>query len=519
MSARLPTHNDQPTFECKLQRAALVEQVAREIADGQPSLVFGIHGDWGSGKTSFLCQLANELSENCLVHRDRDKPARTLGIENVFTVWFDAWRYQHEPSPVVALLHEICHQLPLHQKLWSGFQRHSAAIIKTALETVSEVTCEIAAQPVGVGVKKSFKFKNPFTTLREQQKLWDDAHFSARLTTDRVRDLLSGAMKKLLGWNPENRRRVCVIIDDLDRCDPPSALKLLEGIKIHLSLPECVFVLGVNLRQIERAIAPHLPGAKEKKQTTEDYEQADAELRAEGAEYLEKLCSYTWKLPFLSASTRAAQLRLLLGSPPHADAHVANTLPAPLIGHICDLAEEFDCLPANPRKIKALANTIRQLAALGWPHATPGAALSIPPAEQASEADRLLVAASIYQFHPELLRFLQTYLNAWTDLVEHLTGRGRFGDKQDFLSVIKLLRLPAAIPDLKPKPESPTPPRERLFEGYIDPVGIMVFRIQKLLVSANAKRNSMSRESMTRYLLFPEVAAAADPAPDASIYS
>lgn len=159
--------------------------------------------------------------------------------------------------------------------------------MNAALETLNEVSVEIAAQPGGVGVKKGFKFKNPFATIREQDKLWDDDHYASRLTTDRVRELLSHHMKRLLGWNNENRRRVCVIIDDLDRCDPASALKLLEGIKIHLSLPECVFVLGVNLRQIERAIAPHLPGAKEKKEGSPNDDLADAESRAEGAEYLD----------------------------------------------------------------------------------------------------------------------------------------------------------------------------------------------------------------------------------------
>lgn len=95
MNARLPTHHDRATFECKLGRDNLVEQVAREIAEGEAPLVFGIHGDWGSGKTSFLCQLANELSEQCPVHRDAEKPKRRLtDITNVFTVWFEAWRYQ-----------------------------------------------------------------------------------------------------------------------------------------------------------------------------------------------------------------------------------------------------------------------------------------------------------------------------------------------------------------------------------------------------------------------------------------
>ncbi|MBV8274185.1 MAG: hypothetical protein JO170_02840, partial [Verrucomicrobia bacterium] len=65
MAARLPTHNDLPTGQDTLGRERLVQRVAREIATGDPPLVFGVHGDWGAGKTSFLCQLEHELTEQC----------------------------------------------------------------------------------------------------------------------------------------------------------------------------------------------------------------------------------------------------------------------------------------------------------------------------------------------------------------------------------------------------------------------------------------------------------------------
>ena len=83
--------------------------MAEQIAVDQAPMVLGLHGDWGSGKTSALRAMQYHLSgEN---HRAEKMPdddiAKGEYQGHVVTVWFEAWRYQNEAAPVVAL-----------QKLW-----------------------------------------------------------------------------------------------------------------------------------------------------------------------------------------------------------------------------------------------------------------------------------------------------------------------------------------------------------------------------------------------------------------
>lgn len=96
--------------------------MSRRIQNCQPPHVFGVHGDWGSGQTSFMRQLQHELGGVLPENDGSIAPGtnlpgslRAVGspAAKVVSVWFDAWRYQNEAVPVVALIHEMHRQLPM----------------------------------------------------------------------------------------------------------------------------------------------------------------------------------------------------------------------------------------------------------------------------------------------------------------------------------------------------------------------------------------------------------------------
>ena len=275
-------HNDEPALLDTLDRVSLIEEVGEAIARCTPPQVFGVHGDWGLGKTSFLHQIQWYLTGDCPQQPETvtdemmekqakdsadDTPPQKCGEYKavVQAVWFDAWRYQNEAAPVVALLHEMRAQLSWVSQAVNAIDRRTKVAARGALLSMEELTRKIGFQ---------------YSRFQQASREWEAENLAAALPSHTLREHLRAAVEQLLpqelhGPSPP---RLVVFIDDIDRCEPEAAYRLLEGLKIYLTLDNCVFVLGMNQKAIEEAIA------KRMRVESDD----DPTMRA--AAYMEKLC-------------------------------------------------------------------------------------------------------------------------------------------------------------------------------------------------------------------------------------
>ena len=360
-------HNDEPTLVDFLERHTLVEDVATAVATCAPPQVFGVHGDWGLGKTSFLHQVQWYLTGYCPQQSDaataQASTKKAVHNKTVRAIWFDAWRYQNEDAPVVALLHEIRSQLSWPDKHVRTRSRTRQILWRGALLSIEELTKKIGFQ---------------YSKFRQAHHEWNAENMATALPSYTLRVLLREAIKELL---PATLRgspapRLAVFIDDLDRCAPESAYSLLEGLKIYLTLDNCVFILGMNQQAIEEAISTRMEGVPRI-------------LRPQrAAAYLEKLCQTVWRLPIVQQPSNILYHLLEI---PETAVNVRESIKT---------AVEIDgqqCLPPNPRRLKGLANLIARMSD------------QFPSRhEMSSEAVvirelRLLVSvAYVYQFHQDL---------------------------------------------------------------------------------------------------------------------
>ncbi len=412
----------------------MVERVGDDVAKCSPPCVFGVHGEWGSGKTSFLHQLHWYLTGDCPQQTEEEreaakkKPGEDGQYQDTVTVvWFEAWRYQHERDPVIALLHEIRTQLSLASKWIRRGEKTANVTIRGALLSMEDVT-------------KHFGFKA--SKIQQAGEQWERENLAVALPSHTVRRHLNDAVDALIGKTPRSKKRrdarLVVLVDDLDRCEPEPARRLLEGIKIYLNLPSCVFVLGMDQRVVERAIA---------KDSLKD---ESPDVRQEYArEYLDKLCTNIWHLSLIDPVNALHQW-----------------LPADHPGRdqFLNVVGDHGCLAANARKIKSFANVlIRFVDILGY-----GTAPPLDP--------RLIVLmACLYHDHFELYRRIESEPDFYNRIRWWATGQRDTGH-----DLLKPLRLPVSFGETDATERRPTPAPVG-DPTFPDPVRGNVFRLQSLV--------------------------------------
>jgi hypothetical protein len=201
-------------------------RVLGKAAAGTPGpLTIGVFGEWGTGKTSLMRMIQSQLSNE----------------KDIVTVWFNAWRYEKEEHPIVPLIATIVRELERNKNVTAKMLDKGSNLIR-------------ALRAVAYGFSAKSKVKVPgFAEVEASFVAKDMIERSAAITPDPLldRSLYYEAFERLSSIPLKKDFRIVVIVDDLDRCFPDLAIRLLESIKLVLSQAGFIFILGVARSVIE----------------------------------------------------------------------------------------------------------------------------------------------------------------------------------------------------------------------------------------------------------------------------
>ena len=211
--------------------------LAAFIRGCETPITIGIQGDWGIGKTSMLNMVKENLAPT----------ARSKAKYHV--IYFNTWQYsqfQQEQFLGLSILKGIMAEV---QNLDSLKDLRKDENVKNALKSFGGFVTKLGNQVVQKHT--GLDLMNAAAAAEESSFLDNDIVILIRKMKDEFCNLVQALV-------PNERDRLVIMIDDLDRIKPVRALEFLEAIKNFLDVESCVFVMAVDYSVIQSGMVEKL---------------------------------------------------------------------------------------------------------------------------------------------------------------------------------------------------------------------------------------------------------------------
>lgn len=210
----------------------MLYQLVNTMSDLKQGKIFSIDGTWGYGKTYVLEELERRLSP--VVNEDT--------YDDKFYVFhYNCWQYDYYEEPSVAIISAMLEAS--ENSLEHRINKVAKAGWETAKEILTEVAGEYVKNKIGVNIVEIFQSEK---TGIDNQKFKFDQMFAFKKTLDETREKLK-RMSEI--------KTVVIVVDELDRCMPEYAIKVLERLH-HLfeGIPNTIVIMAVDSKQLENSV-------------------------------------------------------------------------------------------------------------------------------------------------------------------------------------------------------------------------------------------------------------------------
>ena len=234
------------------------------VSGGQP-LTIGISGGWGVGKSSLVKMIGATLS------KDNDADKKYVFLE------FNAWLYQGFDDARQALLQAVADKLlEVSKDRETIFQKALAfrkrirwlKIARIAAPAATGLLIGTTMGPLGALVGAVGGLVKGAHDVANDDRLKQVREAYAELKPE-LTGILSDNPDESLPKEIEGLRSafeeiltdlkitLVVLVDDLDRCLPPTAISTLEAMRLLLYVPRTAFIIAADEQMIRGAVRAH----------------------------------------------------------------------------------------------------------------------------------------------------------------------------------------------------------------------------------------------------------------------
>lgn len=263
-------------------------------------VTIGVHGDWGAGKSSVLEMIEAGFSDK----------------NDVLCLKFNGWRFQGFEDAKIALIEGIVEGLlekrPALKKAegaikdvfcsidWLKVAKRAGGLALTAfagVPTPGQIGAIVGSlEALLTDPTRLVTKENISTTIDEVKAVMKEG--DARNVPMEV-ETFRKAFEQLL--KDAGIKQLVVLVDDLDRCLPDTAIETLEAIRLFVFTARTAFVVAADEAMIEYSVRKHFPDLPD---TTGPRDYA--------RNYLEKLIQVPFRIPALGETETRIYVTLLL---------------------------------------------------------------------------------------------------------------------------------------------------------------------------------------------------------------
>jgi hypothetical protein len=206
---------DQDLLKIKKYAAALTNF----ILTSDTPITVGLQGEWGTGKTSLMSILNEQLS-----------------AQDIASSWVNTWEYS----------------------LFRGASETTPAVLQGMLDKLEESCKERGNWDVGDEASKKVKQVGRFLSGVANQIVSNKTGIDVAAAADgisgggdpagisEIKADIAAIIQKLIDSPGNPYKKVVFFVDDLDRIPPNDAVEVLEALKNIFDIPNCVFVLAID---------------------------------------------------------------------------------------------------------------------------------------------------------------------------------------------------------------------------------------------------------------------------------
>jgi len=288
------------------------------IYESETPFTISLQGEWGSGKTSLMNMISDELC-------DEEK-------ENHFeSIWVNTWEFfinNNDEESLERVIEEITNKILKIAKEKTNTKEYEINEFKNSILKLTKSGLNIAMSAIGADDLARTDTMNAFSN-----KLTIISH---------LRNSLEKLVNELVEKdNQVSNKGFIIFIDDLDRIDPEIAVRLLEIFKNIFDIEKCIFVLAIDYDVIVKGLSRKYG----------DYSiNNDKFYRA----YFDKLIQLPFAMPVSNYKIDNILLESLTTIGYFSDKDLENNVS---FNYLLNVIESS--IGKNPRRIKRLINSVK----------------------------------------------------------------------------------------------------------------------------------------------------------------